>query len=333
MARIAWAKLIDKLNSLFVAAGVPEVRAQRLAEIFTLASADGVYSHGVHFVPGLLRDIRSGKIADTRSDPNLIGEFAAMQRYEGNRGLGALNAEFCMDRVMAIAEKFGVGCVALRNTTHWGRPGNLGWRAADRGYLAICWTNTPALMPNWGGKEKAVGNNPIVLAAPGVNGEHLVLDMAMSQFSMGSLGTYKAEKKPLPVTGGVDKAGNPTTDAAAILDGGLPYPIGFWKGSGLAILLDAFAAILADGSDTSAIKMGGGDVGVSQVYLAFQPKHLGGRAAAERTGEILRELTKKNPEARYPGEGASRNRRESEALGVYEREDVSPELNAESNQC
>ncbi len=183
-------------------------------------------------------------------------------------------------------------------------------------------------MPSWGAKEKAVGNNPIVLAAPGTAGKHLVLDMAMSQFSMGRLGTHKAEKIPLPVVGGVDSFGHPTTDDAAILDGGLPYPIGFWKGSGLAILLDAFAAILADGNDTSALKPGHGDIGVSQVFLAFQPTHLNGRPATQRTQEILKALAERNPETRYPGEAALANRRRSQIEGVFVRDDVWRALSA-----
>src|SRR5947208_2611190 len=84
-----------------------------------------------------------------------------------------------LDRPMTVADQYGIGCVALRRTSHWGRPGNFGWRAAERGYLAICWTNTPANMAAWGGDTNALGNNPLVLAAPGVDAQHLVLDIAM----------------------------------------------------------------------------------------------------------------------------------------------------------
>jgi 3-dehydro-L-gulonate 2-dehydrogenase len=323
MPHIAKDKIIAHLTELFAAEGVPPARALRLAELYTQASADGVYSHGVHMVPEILRALRAGEIPDLGGNPKLIAAFGAIERYDGNCGLGAINAEFSIDRAMALANAHGVGCVALRNTRHWGRPGNCGWRAAERGYLAICWTNTPPNMPAWPDNGAgAVGNNPIVLAAPGKSGEHLVLDMALSQFSFGKMDTHRAEGKLLPVIGGVDRSGNPTTDAGAILDGGWPWPIGFWKGSGLAILLDAFAAILSDGSDTASLKPGGGDPHVSQVYLAFQPKHLGGRAASERTEEILRELAAKNPQSRYPGSGAIASRRRSEIEGVYVREDI-----------
>ena len=232
---------------------------------------------------------------------------------------------------MALADAHGVGCVALRNTRHWGRPGNCGWRAAEKEFLAIGWTNTPANMPAWGSSSgvDAIGNNPIVLAAPGENGQHLVLDIAMSQFSYGRMQTHRAEKELLPVIGGVDSAGQPTNDPAAILDGGRPWPIGFWKGSGLAMLLDSFAAILADGADTASLTPGNGDPGVSQVYIAFQPKHLGGRAASARTREIIEEFAKRSPDSRYPGQSALAHRRRSEVEGVYVRDDVWAQLNAD----
>ena len=251
-----------------------------------------------------------------------------MERLDGLAGIGPLNAEFCIDRAMELADAHGVGCVALRNTSHWGRAGNCGWRAATRGFLAICWTNTPPNMPAWGdaGGTRSVGNNPIVFAAPGEAGEHLVLDMALSQFSFGRLETHRAQNQPLPVAGGTDASGAATTDAAAILNGGRLWPIGFWKGTGLAILLDAFAAILADGSDTHILKPGSDDLGVSQVYLAFQPKHLGGRAAGDRTREILHHFALASPKSRYPGQAALAERRRSEIEGVYVRDDIWREL-------
>jgi 3-dehydro-L-gulonate 2-dehydrogenase len=338
MPRVPAIQAIARLTELFASAAVPSPRAQRLAELYVQASADGVYSHGIHMVPSLLRSLRAGEVPDLASDPKLVAAFGAIERYDGNRGLGPLNAEYCIDRAMALADANGIGCVALRNTRHWGRAGNYGWRAVQRGYLAILWTNTPPNMPAWAGDMQradtadAIGNNPIVFAAPGENGRHLVLDMAISQFSFGRLQTLRAEDNSLPVVGGVDAKGNPTTDPAAILDGGHPWPIGFWKGSGMAIALDAFASILSGGANTATLEPGKGDPGVSQVFVAFQPKHLGGAAVAQRTAEILRDLAAKNPHARYPGEAALANRKRSEIEGVYVRDDVWNELIAERHR-
>lgn len=332
MAMVGVKESLDTVCRVFRKAGVTDQRATRLAELYTRASRDGVSSHGLHFVPHVLRAINNGAIQDPNTDPVTVASLGAIERCDGRYGLGALNAEWCMNRAIALAGEHGIGCVALRNTNHWGRAGNYGWQAAEAGCPAMCWTNTLANQPPWGSTTTAIGNNPLVLAAPGKDGRHLVLDIAMSQFSMGRLNTHKIKGEPLPVVGGVDQEGKPTTDAAAILDGGHTWPMGFWKGSGLAILLDALAAILADGNDTADITAKKrGDHGPSQVYIAFRPDKLGGRDAAERTTNMIEYFTGLCPGSRFPGQAAMDNRRRSEAEGFWVDDDVWRSLQTASN--
>ncbi len=319
MLRIPYDQFVATVTRLFTAEGVAEPRARRVAELYTQASMDGVHSHGANRVPHILAWLREGEIINHGRDPERVAGFGGLERYEGHRSFGALNAEFCMDRAMALADDHGIGCVALRNTGHWGRPGNYGWRAAERGYLGICWSNTEPMMPAWGGTEDSVGNNPLVLAVPGTDGAHLVLDIAMSQYSWGRLDSHRASGEPLPVAGGLDAAGNITSDPDEILERGTMLPMGFWKGSGLAILLDTFAAILADGAGTRDLTDG---LGVSQVFIALRADALGGRSIASRTREAIEALAAANPAARYPGQAVLRARLESREHGVPVREDV-----------
>ena len=319
MLRIPHTQFVETVTARFTAAGVAVDRARRVAELYAQASMDGVHSHGANRVMHVLAWVRDGRILHPDRDPECIAALGGLERYEGHRGFGALHAEFCMDRAMVLADRHGIGCVALRNTTHWGRPGNVGWRTAARGYLGICWSNTEPMMPAWGGEQKSVGNNPIVFAAPGENGAHLVLDMAMSQYSWGRLDSHRASGEPLPVPGGLDAAGKVSSDPDEILQRGCMFPMGFWKGSGLAIVLDVFAAILSDGADTAHLTDG---IGVSQVFMAMKADALGGREAAERTREAIEALVAANPTARYPGQAVAAARAESERLGVPVREDV-----------
>jgi len=322
MPIIACERLIEQLTQRLNEKGVSLARARRVAELYTQASADGVHSHGVNFIPAILDWLEQKLIVDPESSPELVSSCGAFERYDGKQGFGSLNAEFCIDRAMTLADVFGVGAVGLRNTGHWGRPGNYGWRAAERGYLAICWTNAWPVLPPWEGATNAIGNNPIVFAVPGPNGQHLVLDMALSQFSVGRLNTYRAEGKTLPVVGGVDRAGRPTTDPAAILEGGHAWPIGFWKGSGMAILLDAFAAILCDGLTTSELANKEEGLGNCQLFIVFNPKIVGAADSAARTHEIVRHLAETNPESRFPGQAALENRKRSAEAGIAVRDDI-----------
>src|SRR5262249_12838057 len=152
------------------------------------------------------------------------------------------------------------------NTNHWGRGANYGWQAAEAGVIGICWTNTLANLPPWGADEPRVGNNPLVIAVPRSSG-HVVLDMAMSQFSIGKLAIHRRSGERLPVPGGFDTHGELTRDAAAILETGRTLPIGFWKGSGLAILLDLIAVVTSGGRATHEISLKPEqETGLSQVF-------------------------------------------------------------------
>ena len=160
-------------------------------------------------------------LADFSSETLALFYFVIDRR----RGPGNLNAYECMGRAISLSRENGVGCVALANTNHRMRGGTYGWQAADAGVIGICWTNTMANLPPWGSIEPRLGNNPLVIAIPRPNG-HVVLDIAMSQFSYGALASYRTRGELLPVDGGFDTAGESTRDPAAIEESQRPLPIG-----------------------------------------------------------------------------------------------------------
>ena len=71
-------------------------------------------------------------------------------------------------------------------------------------------------MPAWGGKDCKLGNNPLIMAIPRSNGEHVVVDCAMSQFSYGKMEDCRLKGQKLPVPGGYDSEGNLTDDPGEI---------------------------------------------------------------------------------------------------------------------
>jgi 3-dehydro-L-gulonate 2-dehydrogenase len=207
--------------------------------------------------------------------------------------------------------------VALANTNHWMRGGTYGWQAADAGLIGICWTNTLANVPPWGAAEPRIGNNPLVLAAPRAAG-HVVLDIAMSQFSVGALQAYAARGEPLPVAGGYDAEGRLSTDAGAIDATRRLLPIGFWKGSGLAVMLDLIAAMLAGGRATHEIPTEPErESSLSQVFIAIDVTPLGGHEQiADAIVQHLHETPPGDAPVRYPGERTLETRRRNLAEGI-----------------
>ncbi len=203
MTRISFDEVQETLAGVLGKLGFSIDRAQKCARLFAETTCDGVYTHGINRFPRMVAMVRNGSI-DVAAEPRRVAGFGALERWDGRKGPGNLNAQACMERALALSREHGVGFVTLGNTNHWMRGGTYGWQAAEAGLIGICWTNTQPNLPAWGGVEPCVGNNPLVIAVPRASG-HVVLDMAMSQFSYGALESYRKRGEKLPVDGGFDK--------------------------------------------------------------------------------------------------------------------------------
>lgn len=311
--RVPFSELHAVLHDTLRRTGMEEARADRCARLFAEASRDGVASHGLNRFPRFLRAIGRG-VVDVDARAGRVGGDGALERWDGRRGPGNLNAHDAMARASALGREYGIGCVALANTNHWMRGGAYGWQAADAGLIGICWTNTMPNLPPWGAEDPRVGNNPLVIAVPRRDG-HVVLDMAMSQFSMGALEAYRVRGDALPVVGGYDEKGELSRDPAAIEASRRLLPIGFWKGSGLALALDLVAAILSGGQATHEIPADPElESGLSQVFIAIDPAG----ADAGLADRAIAHLHGGEGDARYPGERTleTRNRNMREGVPV-----------------
>jgi 3-dehydro-L-gulonate 2-dehydrogenase len=306
--RVPFDEVHGVLRGRLVALGMAGDRADRSARLFAEASRDGVASHGLNRFPRFVRMIANGSV-DVRAEPVLSQSFGSLEQWDGRRGPGNLNAWTSMARAVALAQEHGIGCVALANTNHWMRGGAYGWQAADAGVAAICWTNTLPNVPPWGASEPRIGNNPIVIAVPRAGG-HVVLDMAVSQYSVGALTAYAARGERLPVAGGYDRHGALTDDPRAILDSQRLLPIGFWKGSGLSLMLDLLAAGLSGGRATHEIATDPErETTLSQTFIAFA--HVEPIADA-----VLAHFHGAADDARHPGERVLAARARSLREGV-----------------
>ena len=321
MHRLPFEQVQRTLADVLVRLGMAHDRAQTCARLFAETTRDGVYTHGINRFPRFVATIKNGSV-NVKAAAERVAGFGALERWDGNRGPGNLNALAVMDRAIALGRQHGIGCVTLGNTNHWMRAGTYGWQAADADMIGICWTNTMPNLPPWGGLNPVLGNNPIVFAVPRAKG-HLVLDMAMSQFSYGTLESYRKRGEKLPVDGGFDEAGNLTRDPGAIENSWRPLPIGYWKGSGMTVVLDAIAAVMSLGKATHQLAPDPLlEVGISQIFITLNPQALG---ATERTDQIADEIVasvqnsrpaNEGRSVRYPGEQTVRVRAENASLGL-----------------
>jgi len=290
------------------------------ARLFAENTLDGVYTHGVNRFTRFVQYVKDGYI-HVNAKPEKRLRAGAIEQWDGCLGPGPLNALFATERAMDLSKECGIGCVALSNTNHWMRGGQYGWKAAKAGFVFIGWTNTTSNMPAWGALDSRLGNNPFVLGIP-FKDEAIVLDMAMSQFSYGSVEMHQLRSRPLPIPGGYNREGVLTTDASEILESRRLLPIGYWKGSGLALVLDMLATILSGGLSTAQISRQKAEFGVSQVFVVFDISQLGSnQAIQESIIGIIRDLHASVPASEtqkilYPGERVLHTRRENLKNGI-----------------
>ncbi|MEZ4830023.1 MAG: 3-dehydro-L-gulonate 2-dehydrogenase [Bacteroidia bacterium] len=327
MSRIPFSRIHEELKRVLLSFDFEPEKADVCARLFAEASRDGVYSHGLNRFPRFIEYIRKGYV-NVNASPEKIAGIGVIEQWDGNLGPGNLNARFCMSRATEMAQAYGMGLVALRNTNHWMRGGAYGWQAAESGFIGICFTNTQPNMPPWGAKNAVLGNNPLIIALPG---QHfpVVLDTAMTQFSFGKIEATRRQGKLLPVPGGFDTKGELTVDPGEIEKSWRALPFGFWKGSGLSLVLDLMASSLSGGMCTVQVgEQGSDEYGLSQIFMAINPlavgNHVHYQEVLEKTLMAIKdaEPAKEGEEVFYPGERTILTRKDNMENGVPVDEEI-----------
>ena len=309
---VKYDEMLNVFQSILEKEGLEKEKASICSKILTDNSLDGVESHGVLRFESFADRLIAGEM-DKYAEPVLVTSNKAFECWDGNKGIGPINAILMADRSVYLAKEFGIGIVALRNTTHWMRGGTYGQRIASCGCFGICWTNTKANMNAWGTHKEIVGNNPIVFAAPKKDNP-VVLDMAISQYSYGKLVAMDLAGQMLPFYGGFDKDGELTKNPGAVVENHSALPIGYWKGYGLALMLDIFSSVLSGG--VSTVFMPDEGHAVSQIFIAIDSDVDGKENVFNIINKLKVECSSIGERAYYPGEGTIERRRKNLERGI-----------------
>ena len=320
--RIEHRELVKFFKQTLMAVGVPSHVAEVEAEIGAEVDLCGVHSHGVRLLRVMVENIRTGL---TNPDPKVkvLAEQPASVLAETDRGIGRYVSAIGMDMAIERATTYGIGAATIRGVAHWGRGYSYAARAARAGMIGLAFTNAIINFPAWGTSTPSLGNNPMAIGVPVEDGsEPVVLDIAMTQIAIGQVREAAEAGQRVPLGWGLDAEGKPTTDPEAIVESQRFLPMGEYKGSGLAFMIELLTAGLANGllcyelgtegrpTDTSG--------GSSKLFIAMQPH---GTWLSERTASLKSYLKAAPPadeqgEAQWPGEGSYRRRTEYLAHGI-----------------
>ncbi len=303
------------MKDVFIGLGVPEEDANIIADVLITSDLRGIDSHGIQRCKMYYDRIREG-IYEVKTKIDIIKDGPTTALWDGNCGMGHVIAYRAMNTAIDKAKKYGLGAVAVRNSTHFGIAGYYSLMAIREGMIGLAVTNARPSIPPTFGVEPMLGTNPITIGAPTDEEFPFLLDCATSIIQRGKVELYNRINKPLPENTVINDKGEVMTDAGKILEemlerkaallplGGRGEETAGYKGYGYATVVELLSAALQEGiylRDTLGIvESGQKRLKVGHFFLAIDIESFIGIYSFKKTaGNIMRDLrnSKKDPRA------------------------------------
>jgi L-2-hydroxycarboxylate dehydrogenase (NAD+) len=246
------------------AMGLPAEDAAITAEVLITADLWGVKSHGIAHLKMYYDRIQQG-LQLPASCPEVVTETETTAVVDGNNGMGMVIGHHAMQMAIEKARQYGLGAVAVRNSSHYGVAGYYALMAVEAGMVGISFTNAhPSIAPTFG-VQPMLGTNPIAVAAPTDEAFPFMFDAATSITPRGRVEVLARVGKPIPEGWVIRQDGTPATNSetliadlaeetAALLPlGGMGELMGGYKGYSLATIVEIFSAAFQDGTYLSGL--------------------------------------------------------------------------------
>ena len=252
---------------LLEAARFPPPKARLTAESLVAANLRGVDSHGVQLLPYYVEQVERGDMHPA-AEGRVALESGACMVYDGGNGAGQAIADVCCGHAVRLAHKHGIAIVVARESNHFGAAAFWAQKISADGMIGLVMCNASPIVAPWQAKQPRLGTNPICMSVPGP----WLLDMATTTVANNRI--FKAltnGEETIPAGWAVDSEGVPTTDTDAAIRG-MPMPLGGYKGSGLAMLVEILCGALSGGAmsvDVGGIRIQGKPTRISQTFLAI----------------------------------------------------------------
>jgi len=236
-------KAMNFCTEAFIVTGVPEADGRLVAENLVEAELRGHPSHGLSRLKFYLAKLEHGGFK-VKPNIKILKDRPSMLLMDSDYSLGAVAGKQAMSLCIDKAKKTGFAAASVRNGNHYGIASFYAMMALERDMIGFTTCNTIKLLAVHGGASQILGTNPIAIAVPAGKRYPLVFDGATSMVASGKIILADIEGKPIPLGWALDTEGKPTTNPKAGLKGAL-LPLGGYKGSGLAVMVDVLSAVLS----------------------------------------------------------------------------------------
>jgi LDH2 family malate/lactate/ureidoglycolate dehydrogenase len=242
-------KLTEFMIEALTRMGVPRPDAEISADVLLASDLKGVRSHGIAHLHWYYKRIKSG-LQQPVTNWKILNESLTTALIDGANGMGMVVGYNSMKIAIEKARKYGLGAVAVRNSSHYGVAGYYPLMAAKEGMFGMSVTNAhPSTAPTFGTRPM-LGTNPIAVAAPTDEEFPYMFDAATSVAPRGKIEIAARASKPVPEGWVVNQEGVSVTDSANMIKemdlgnvallpvGGMGELMGGHKGYGLSTLVE-----------------------------------------------------------------------------------------------
>ncbi|KTS78716.1 lactate dehydrogenase [Pseudomonas oryzihabitans] len=270
--------------------GASQAVATALTAATLTAEYRGLPALGFAHLLDYLDGFRQGRI-DPRAEPQLSRPAPALVQSDARRGIAQLGFERAFEDLCTTANGFGLALFAQREAFTCGELGYYPRRLAERGLVALAFTNGPPLMAPQGSSRALYSTNPLAFAAQTADGRLLAIDQACSATAFVNLLRAAETDAPIPEGWALDENGLPTRNARDAVRGTL-LAFGGARGANVALMVEILAAGLTGANwslDAGDFRQGSRSPGAGLLVVAIAPRLLDDRFP-ERLGAQLTRL-------------------------------------------
>ncbi|MBI9098557.1 MAG: Ldh family oxidoreductase [Spirochaetaceae bacterium] len=252
-------ELREFMKDVLIMSRIPENDAEIITNILIESDKRGIDSHGIGRLKPIYIDRLDAGIVNPVTKIDVLKDTVTTAVLDGNNGMGHVVSQKAMELAIEKAREFGMGMVAVRNSTHYGIAGYYTSMACKAGMIGMVGTNArPSTAPTFG-VENMLGTNPLTIGLPTDEEFDFNLDCATSVSQRGKIEVYEREGKELPQGWVIDENGNSRTDTSQVLVdlttgkaaltplGGLGDITAGYKGYGYSTVVEVLSAALQDG--------------------------------------------------------------------------------------
>ncbi len=262
--RVGIEALEARVQGILEICGVAPMPAGAVARVIVAGERDGCASHGLHRLEQCLQVLKAGQV-EPEAEPRLAAGEGPILRVDAGGGFAPAAWELARPALIARTRELGLAALAITDCLHfaalWPEVEDL----ARAGLASISMCPSYATVAPFGGTEPLLGTNPFAFGWPRPDADPYVFDFATSVAARGEVELHRKAGTELPEGWAVDRAGAPTRDPQAALDGAL-LTFGAHKGTAISAMIELLAgAMLGDRMSVEARDFAGG--------AALPPRH------------------------------------------------------------